>query len=364
MTDVNLFLGGEGEGRQSPREVALDRALERLNIGWEGKFSTAFGPIGAHSFFWDRIGDIDYLNLQIVFSKNPKVCYQSLKRTIGKIHENFYNKDLLRLSSECVSDIFETVEKEGKIMRENGTMTEDTDKIASVEDIVRESVLRIAKAWGNKSRFAYRGFDDFNFNFFYEYNKEHRYYELRVIASCEEWYLGGEEQEIPSNFCYDDLWKISVNLVEKIVERRLQWDKEKAAGVGPNFYGGVYFPPKIASASASASAPEPTIQDTLAERGKRYGEFREHAKISQSLKRAMWAAQGWVDLPDDVKEALEMIQHKIARVLNGDHLYLDTARDIIGYMTLVFQRLEKTEGATDAETKIKIRTATDWKYKD
>lgn len=132
MTDVNLFLGGEGEGRQSPREVALDRALERLNIGWEGKFSTAFGPIGAHSFFWDRIGDIDYLNLQIVFSKNPKVCYQSLKRTIGKIHENFYNKDLLRLSSECVSDIFETVEKEGKIMRENGTMTEDTDKIASV----------------------------------------------------------------------------------------------------------------------------------------------------------------------------------------------------------------------------------------
>lgn len=268
MTDVNLYLGGVGEGQQSPREIALDRALERLNIEWEGKFSTAFGPIGAHSFFWDRIGDIDYLNLQIVFSKNPKVCYQSLKRTIGKIHENFYNKDLLRLSSECVSDIFETVEKEGKIMRENGTMTEDTDKIASVEDIVRESVLRIAKAWGNKSRFAYRGFDDFNFNFFYGYNKEHRYYELRVVASCEEWYLGGEEQEIPSNFCYDDLWKISVNLVEKIVERRLQWTAEKAAGVGPNFYEGFYLPPR--PTPATTPPPDTTIQDTLAERGKRY----------------------------------------------------------------------------------------------
>ncbi len=51
MTDVNLYLGGVGEGQQSPREIALDRALERLNIEWEGKFSTAFGPIGAHSFF-------------------------------------------------------------------------------------------------------------------------------------------------------------------------------------------------------------------------------------------------------------------------------------------------------------------------
>jgi hypothetical protein len=141
-------------------------------------------------------------------------------------------------------------------------MTKAINEDASVEDLVREAVLRIAEAWGNKSRFAYKAFDDFYFNFFYRYNKEHRYYELCVIAQCEEWYLGGEEQEIPSNFCYDDLWKISVNLVEKIVERRLQWTAEKAAGVGPNFYGGVYFPPKIASASASASAPEPTIQDT------------------------------------------------------------------------------------------------------
>jgi hypothetical protein len=132
MTNENLYLAGEGEGRQSPRDAALDRAIERLNIDWKGQFSTVYGPIQAYYFFWDRMGDVDYLNLEIVFSKNPKVCYQSLKRTIGKRHENFYNKDLLRLSLECVSAIFETVKKEGKIMRENGTMTEDTDKIASV----------------------------------------------------------------------------------------------------------------------------------------------------------------------------------------------------------------------------------------
>jgi hypothetical protein len=225
-------------------------------------------------------------------------------------------------------------------------MTEAIDEIASVEDLVRESVLRIAKAWGNNSRFSYRAFDDFCFNFFYKYNKEHRYYELRVIAGCEEWFLGGEEQEIPSNFCYEDLWKISVNLVEKIVERRLQWDKEKAAGIGPIFSGGTYIPLK--PTPATTPPPDTTIQDTLAERGKLYGEFKEHAKISQSLKRAMWATPRWVDLPDDVKEALEMIQHKIARVLNGDPEYDDSYRDVVGYATLVLDRvLKDKKGASN-----------------
>ncbi|CAB4139835.1 hypothetical protein UFOVP354_51 [uncultured Caudovirales phage] len=82
-----------------------------------------------------------------------------------------------------------------------------------------------------------------------------------------------------------------------------------------------------------------TIQETLDARGKIYGEFREHAKISQSLKRVMWATQQWVDLPDDTKEALEMIQHKIARVLNGYQEYDDHFRDIAGYSQLVLNRI-------------------------
>lgn len=40
------------------------------------------------------------------------------------------------------------------------------------------------------------------------------------------------------------------------------------------------------------------ISDTLAERGKRYGEFPQHAKITQDIKRAM--NQGnWSKLADD-----------------------------------------------------------------
>lgn len=78
-----------------------------------------------------------------------------------------------------------------------------------------------------------------------------------------------------------------------------------------------------------------TIDTTLAERGSRYGEFTGHAKITQDLKRAMVASPKWATLRDDQKEALEMVQHKIGRILNGDPDYQDSWTDIIGYTRLV-----------------------------
>lgn len=83
------------------------------------------------------------------------------------------------------------------------------------------------------------------------------------------------------------------------------------------------------------------IRETLAERGTRYGAFAEHARISQNLKRAMNDSPQWGNLADDQREALEMIQHKVARILNGDPNYHDSWHDIIGYTQLVADRLEK-----------------------
>lgn len=81
------------------------------------------------------------------------------------------------------------------------------------------------------------------------------------------------------------------------------------------------------------------IDTTLAERGTRYGEFTGHAKITQNLKRAMVDSPQWASLTDDQKEALEMVQHKIGRILNGDPNYADSWTDIIGYTRLVEKRL-------------------------
>ena len=77
------------------------------------------------------------------------------------------------------------------------------------------------------------------------------------------------------------------------------------------------------------------IDEVLAERGSRYGEYKDHAAITQGIKRAMAKGRNWEALSDDKKEALEMIAHKIGRILNGDPEYADSWVDIIGYTKLV-----------------------------
>lgn len=88
------------------------------------------------------------------------------------------------------------------------------------------------------------------------------------------------------------------------------------------------------------------IEDTLKERGSRYGSFEDSARISQAIKRAMIDTPNWLRLDDDQREALEIAAHKMARILNGDPNYVDSWHDIIGYIRLVEIRLEgkKTPG--------------------
>jgi len=85
------------------------------------------------------------------------------------------------------------------------------------------------------------------------------------------------------------------------------------------------------------------VNEMLAGREARYGSFAGHAKIAQGLKAVMHERSGWDSLADDQKEALEMVQHKIARILNGDPNYLDNWIDLVGYAQLVVNRLEKED---------------------
>jgi hypothetical protein len=90
-----------------------------------------------------------------------------------------------------------------------------------------------------------------------------------------------------------------------------------------------------------------SIEAILAERGKRYGVFMSHADITQDLKEVMRQFQPKNDgctpfhhLAVDQREALEMIAHKIGRILNGDPNYSDSWHDIAGYAKLVADRLD------------------------
>lgn len=115
--------------------------------------------------------------------------------------------------------------------------------------------------------------------------------------------------------------------------------------------------PNIApSASTNGRDDNSATAALLKERGSRYGQFKDHAMIAQTLKCVMQGDLAGADvfinqldhkalsakytsMHADQMEALEMIAHKIARILNGDPDYEDSWRDIAGYATLVADRL-------------------------
>jgi hypothetical protein len=107
-----------------------------------------------------------------------------------------------------------------------------------------------------------------------------------------------------------------------------------------------------------------SVDDTLAERGKRYGDFTDHAEICQRIKLAMIAGSArWTRLSDVQKQALEVIADKIARILSGDPNYADNWHDIQGYAKLVEDRLPKPVEAPmtfkerDAEVDAEVKAA-------
>lgn len=89
-----------------------------------------------------------------------------------------------------------------------------------------------------------------------------------------------------------------------------------------------------------------SIENTLTERGIRYGAFVDHAKISQSLQDCMRACNNWNNLEPIQKQALSTIMDKVARILNGDPYYEDNWHDICGYSKLVETWLETRKTQT------------------
>jgi len=84
------------------------------------------------------------------------------------------------------------------------------------------------------------------------------------------------------------------------------------------------------------------VKALLEDRAKNYGTFEALSKIVQSLKSVIYKELGSRSkaLADDQIEALDMICHKIARIINGDANHIDSWQDIAGYARLVAERLQ------------------------
>ena len=84
------------------------------------------------------------------------------------------------------------------------------------------------------------------------------------------------------------------------------------------------------------------VNGILNDRAKDYGKFIEGAEIMQMLKRIVHT---YIEMRDtqlafDQREALDMIMHKVGRILNGNPDKIDNWVDIAGYATLVADRLD------------------------
>ena len=100
-----------------------------------------------------------------------------------------------------------------------------------------------------------------------------------------------------------------------------------------------------------------SIENTLAERGNRYGDFTDHADLAQGIQFRMQRfclkadneagfIEPWKDRLNNVqRQALTVITDKIARILSGDPNYADNWHDIQGYAKLVEDRLPQPDEA-------------------
>jgi len=88
------------------------------------------------------------------------------------------------------------------------------------------------------------------------------------------------------------------------------------------------------------------VSSVLAQRGSRYGAYKNVALVSQKLKDAinsgiLLSGKNHKDIPEYIRESLDMICNKLARIACGDVKYLDNWTDICGYSQLVLNELEK-----------------------
>ena len=91
------------------------------------------------------------------------------------------------------------------------------------------------------------------------------------------------------------------------------------------------------------SLKEPTNVDAILDaRAENYGKFIDGAEIMQMLKRMVhgYIEKRGTQLAFDQRESIDMMVHKLGRIINGNPDHVDSWRDIAGYATLVADRLE------------------------
>ena len=101
-------------------------------------------------------------------------------------------------------------------------------------------------------------------------------------------------------------------------------------------------PPELVPMPEALIQEDTNIDETLDARAQDYGKFKDGAALMQAIKRTLadHARMHNKTFADDQWEALEMIVHKIGRIVNGNPDKVDHWVDIAGYAKLIADRLQ------------------------
>jgi hypothetical protein len=80
-------------------------------------------------------------------------------------------------------------------------------------------------------------------------------------------------------------------------------------------------------------------EDIIRERETTHGSYSEQSVTSQTLKTVLLVPRKNLPLP--IRESLEMICLKLARIVHGDYQHIDSWDDIAGYSMLAKKFIEE-----------------------
>ena len=86
-----------------------------------------------------------------------------------------------------------------------------------------------------------------------------------------------------------------------------------------------------------------SMGELLHNRGREYGDFRTQGEIAQTLKNVVREFDGWAKMAPHQREAIDMILHKISRIINGNPNFADSWVDIAGYAQITADRCPKPQ---------------------
>ena len=128
----------------------------------------------------------------------------------------------------------------------------------------------------------------------------------------------------------------------KVTLTRSQMEMAKMMGVSLKSYVQEGLKLGVLKYDDESAQQEADVDETLNTRAQDYGKFKDGAALMQGIKRLLADHARAHDklFADDQWEALEMIVHKIGRIVNGNPDKVDSWVDIAGYATLIADRLQ------------------------